>query len=372
MVSEKLSCTASKADDEVVDIICKAVLEAATIPCGMARCTAGKLEKNDFSICFPLDLYDVNGRTKKRSLYVKIPKDDLYKRREREIMPLTDRDRTSGRKEYESLLFLNSIEKTWGDGLEFVKPVLFFDDYNAIVTERVFGRDLLIPFRKEVLKDRILHLQCGTFIRDSLFLLGRVVSAYHRRTQREISPDWGKVFEKIEKYGTLLKNYSSADDLPVLFQGLRRSMEEAIPRSVTVKTLKGLDVRNVLIDEAGGMVVLDPGRMKDDCPEADLARFIVTCRIIFWGSMWFFIRLTPDAAYEGSFLEGYKSYGGKFDQKLLRVHIIKELAKHWYLAHVALDLKNWSYVLKKMLRAIYINPFYKFQLMKEVLYAISA
>lgn len=56
----------------------------------------------------------------------------------------------------------------------------------------------------------------------------------------------------------------------------------------STRTLKGLDIRNILIDKGGLLRILDPGKMKRDCIEADLARFLVTCRILYWGSMLFF------------------------------------------------------------------------------------
>jgi hypothetical protein len=131
-------------------------------------------------------------------------------------------------------------------------------------------------------------------------------------------------------------------------------------------TLKGLDLRNVLINKEGRVYLLDPGKMSEDIGEADLARFIVTCRILYWGGVLFFLRLTPEQSYEQRFIKGY--YGSdKRSGTLLRIMIIKELLKQWRWAHMNLRFKHWPKPLKQILEKAYINPFYRREVMSELL-----
>jgi len=97
----------------------------------------------------------------------------------------------------------------------------------------------------------------------------------------------------------------------------------------------------------------------------DLARFIVTCRILYWGSILLFLRITPNPSYEESFLNSY--YGNnKRPLKVLSILIIKEFIKHWRMAHTVLEMKSWPSPIKNFLKKNYIDPFYKSQINTEI------
>jgi hypothetical protein len=125
-----------------------------------------------------------------------------------------------------------------------------------------------------------------------------------------------------------------------------------------------LDIRNILEGENGGLFILDPGKIKLDYQEADLARFLVTCKILYWGSLGLLWPMVPDISYEESFIRGY--YGKRpMKTKLLSLLTTKELFKHWYMAYVVLRLKPWPQGLKRIIKKVYIDRFYKNQLSIE-------
>ena len=172
--------------------------------------------------------------------------------------------------------------------------------------------------------------------------------------------------DKIEHYCSELQLYGMDSRFHSVLINRLQNLRNYTESSRITMTLKGLDLRNVLIDKEGTVYLLDPGKMSDDVGEADLARFIVTCRILYWGGVLFFLRLAPDRSYERSFIQGY--YGAdKRPHKLIGILIIKELLKQWRWAHVNLRFKHWPKPLKQLLEKTYIAPFYRREVMSELL-----
>ena len=130
-------------------------------------------------------------------------------------------------------------------------------------------------------------------------------------------------------------------------------------------TLKGIDLRNLLIDDRGAVTLLDPGRLKRTHAEADLARFILTYRIAHWGSPWFALVGSPDARAEAAFVRGYAG-AAALQPELLRVYLVKEILKHWHTALEVLRLRNQGALASRVTRALYINRFYARQLAREL------
>lgn len=323
----------------------------------------GPLEINDFSVCFWLEK---RGDERGRGYYVKIPKMDLHKKEARNICPLSQADRALGKNEYDSLSSLAKLDLPDSLAVAFVKPVAYLADDNAIVTERVAGRPILASFRRCALRKRIDPRGQADFMDDCLDRLGKTVRFYHRASEKRMATVPYETFRKIDKYLVRLQSRGRERKFLDQLDRVLKAMGAPTGGAGAALTLKGLDIRNILADGNGRCFILDPGKSKVDFPEADLARFIVTCRIIFWGTPLLFLRLSPGYQYEKRFLDGY--YGDEIphQSRLLGLLIIKELLKHWYLANVALDLKTWPGLIKMILRKTYIDPFYKEQLRREV------
>jgi hypothetical protein len=329
-------------------------------PCGEVQ--TGPLEINDFSICFGIDFL---GDHSPKGFYVKIPKADLYKKEKRDIFPLTDDDRRFAEEEYQSLAYLSQCWDSRDLNVEFVKPVGFIKEYNAIVTEKVYATDLFKLFRRRDLIRRLNSDNKNDSMHSILFRIGAALYRFHQNSIKEVRFNPNKMVSKVDNYCSLLKTFGTDHNFldSIIVRLLK--FEDYMPPTHIIHTLKGLDLRNILIDKEKKLFMLDPGKMKENYIEADLARFLVTCRILYWGSVVFFSGICPDGSYEESFLRGY--YGGKErNNKLLAILIIKELFKHWLMAYEALELKKWSGVMKYMVRKIHIDQFYKRQLASEI------
>jgi hypothetical protein len=182
---------------------------------------------------------------------------------------------------------------------------------------------------------------------------------------RECKFDVGSVVRKIEVCCTQLKALGLAPEIGDNIMLKLRMLQKLEVDTYCANTLKGFDVRQVFIESGGAVYLLDPGKMKTDYVEMDLARFIVTCRILYWGSILFFLRMRPDASYEASLLKGYYGNNMRFG-KVLCLLTIKELLKHWRMAYTVLSFKRWPLVMQRFLKRTYIDPFYKWQINNEL------
>ena len=97
----------------------------------------GPLEVNYFSVCFWVNSV-LNA--KKVSVYVKIPKRILFNKDNSNIMPFSYDDRKLGEDEYNSLVYLSKYWPKDESGVQFIKPLGFYKEFNAIITERIYAK----------------------------------------------------------------------------------------------------------------------------------------------------------------------------------------------------------------------------------------
>jgi len=318
----------------------------------------GPWEVNCFSICFWINA--VVG-SKQRGIYVKIPKVIFYNKDNESIMPLSKRDKILAEDEYNSL---QNLGKHWLDNeTHFIKPINFLREYNAIITERIYGNHFFKILRKSDLKRRFFYP--STTSSNIIKRLATSLSKFHQLSMIPCKVNLDKHFVKIEKYSSELQSFGvSKHYLDNLFSRLSKVKDWNL-NSYQTNTLKGFDVRQVFINEGRDIFVLDPGKIKKDYIEADLARFITTCKILYWGTLLIFIRLSPKNFFTEFFIKSY-SANNKLSGQLLNFLIIKELLKFWRMAHIITNVRAWPSPIKKTLRKIYIDPFYKGQINTEL------
>jgi len=319
------------------------------------RISLGPLEVLDFSTCFSIE-WQNGGR--RRGIYVKIPKTEAQKK---VIWPLTAADRQMAEEEYRSLKLLEQYWQGSDLNVHFIKPLAFFPEYNAIVSERVYATDLFQNFRRFDLKQKWGPNSTANPMHDIMFRLGKALSRFHQPFRQPENFNWDNAAEKIRMIcRQLFEMGASKNWWQEIEQIIQTKNIVSAPTYIT-NTIKGLDIRNMLIDLNGVVFLLDPGRLRMKYQEEDLARFIVTCRILYWGSPWFFLNLTPHKSFEGSFLKGYYD-AQKPSTLLIDMFILKELLKHWRMAYVVLRQKRWPKSLKFFLKHTYIDPCYERQL----------
>jgi len=324
------------------------------------RISYGPIKTNYYSFIFSIEQ---RSHGERQGIYVKIPKARIEKR---QLLPTTDEDRLLAIEEYRSLLYLS---KSWhADDLNvsFIKPLEFIPEHNAIVTQRVYGASAFRVLRRLDVLGRLSGDDWNDPMHKVMTRLGTALFRFHDSTGAKCVFRAAAILGKIERY---------CGELASL--GLDRSLHERITKFLSTLnaipdlthqtlTLKGLDLRNMLVDRnMEHLFLLDPGRIKEDYREADLARFIATCRLAYWGTLPFFLHLSPRRSYEHSFLKGYYGSSDK-PPRILIFHLIKELLKHWTIAHVALRIKQWPRPVAQAVKRNYIDPFFRAQISDEL------
>jgi hypothetical protein len=319
----------------------------------------GPLKVNDFSSGFSIDLVS---NSQQRGVYIKIPKADFSRDH---IFPITSDDRRLAEEEYRSLVTLSEFWDSGDIKVNFVKPLKFINNYNAIITERVYAQHLFKFFRKCDLLRKIGLAKNDDPMYDIFCRIGKALAKYHQKSFKKKVFIIDETISKFNNYCLLLSQFGVEQHILKSIIAKLAETKGYNSASHITKTIKGLDIRNILFDNNYNIYMLDPGKTKQDYKEMDLARFIVTCRILYWGSFLFFHQLSPHDSYENMFLKGYY-YNDDHPGKLLIIFLIKELLKHWLMAYKVLQIKKWPMPMKRFLKFTYIDPFYKNQLSREL------
>lgn len=297
----------------------------------------------DFSSVFSMEWDADDGPC---GVFIKVPKSQVLRQT---VWPAVPADREMAMREFESLTLL---AKAWtgveGD-VRFVEPLAFFPELSAVVTRRCDGVDVLGRFRVEC-----RAVVPGSPLATGLGRLGRALRGFHEATATALP--WNPATTQAR----LARIVADVETLGARVPSTPARWPHPGAPARLVQTLKGLDIRNVLIDPSGRFTLLDPGRLKADVPEADLGRLLVTCRLLQWGTLRFVTRTTPHADYERAVLEGYGRDG--YDPARLRWYVAKELLKHWRAAYHAVAYKSWPRLLTWAVARAYIDPFFVQQL----------
>lgn len=318
-----------------------------------AQMEIGPLSSNYYSFTFSVKALTVSGR---RDVFVKIPKVDM-RGLVPSILPITPEDRRMAQEEESSLTLLS--QKWEGGDLKVCWANLCgtVPEYNAIVTERIFADEAFMFFRRLDLRRRFGFRQDAQRLQALMARLGATLGRFHQTNVRAKIFRLSEALPKFEFYCHELEKTTGSPWPERILQKLH-SMGDAQFMATEVPTLKGIDIRNVLIDADDRLYLLDPGRIKFTHREADLARFMMTYRVLYWGSKLLLLFRQPDPKAEASFLDAYYASAPSPCPQLLDLFLLKEQLKHWHTALDSLRRLPWSPAIKGLVARIYVNPFY--------------
>jgi hypothetical protein len=334
-------------------------------PFESATAVIGPVTANYFSFVFSIKIQASSGL---QSLFVKIPKADLRKG-SKSILPISNADRLMAEDEVNSLKTLADQWHSDDLGIFWVRLREFIPQYNAVVTDSAEGEIALSLFRRLDLRRRLGSKKDSLRLRGIMARLGSALGRFHQKSARNMVFRMDETLPKLERYCRELES-GTGSFLPGKIIRKLNSAAKMKLNALEVPTLKGIDIRNILMDEEERLYLFDPGRIKRTCREADLARFIMTYRILYWGSGLFLPGLKPDVHAEMAFLDGYYTACAPPEPKLLTVYLIKEQLKHWHTAIDSLNLLPWSKPLKRLVASVYVNPYYKRQLTLQMKRAV--
>jgi len=310
------------------------------------------LEIHDFSYGFRMSS---RNETQADAVYVKLPRHDLLFCRDRPLFPRTAQDCATGAKEFESLSFLKEILAD--ETVRFVEPRLHLIEEGAVVTTLASSQDAFHDIRRWDRATAGGSTGAMKALDQWLGGLGHSLRIFHEETDRgegEVNLDIerSKILGYIAELGRYEVSAKRRTNWMERIQGLPAGLE----RARLSLSLKGIDVRNLVWNGRGRMVVLDPGAMKPATPEADLARFLLTLKILYWGDLSFAFGRRPGPATARAFLRGYGPW--RESSRLNAWLKLKEVLKHWRMAWVAIELKSWPGFVKQIVGRTYVDPFY--------------
>lgn len=350
------------AQNNLARIVVESVLK---MPFELANVHIGPLVTNYYSFVFSLE---VSGPLKMQKVFIKIPKQDL-RHGPKNILPIQPGDRRLAQEEIHALQVLGSQWQSEDLKVSWVKLRGEVPQYNAIVTDAVKAQDALHIIQGWDLKRRTRLVDSRRRLLSVMTRLGTALGRFHQSNAKPIDFSIKSSIPKIEKYCREIAPRTQRAVLQKTISTIRTLSVRQFD-ALQVPTLKGIDLRNLLVGNSDDLFLLDPGRMKLACREADLARFIMTFRILYWGRLLFMFELRPDPKAEQAFLDAYYAETSSASSPLLSFFLIKEHLKHWHTALCSLSLMKWPLSIKQVIATVYVNPYYRKNLFQELELAI--
>ncbi len=244
-----------------------------------------------------------------------------------------------------------------------IRPLDYFHDTNAIVTERCFGRHLYKLCRQRALLPSVA--QTDTTLSDLFRRCGQWLACFHRELG-DLIVQKSSLRDFNEAMGTTMALFRS---LPLHSLPISRIDSALLPLGNSVhklwiaKGLDGFDVRDVLV-QAGKLFMLDLRQNSKGCIGEDLARFTVSIKSVFWGSPWLFLQPQSLDEYAACFLRGY--FGEQSPPRWLLYFILKELGIRWKEAIASLEEHHYPYLVTRALLRVYVDRFYRNEVLKTL------
>jgi len=319
----------------------------------------GAVSTNYFSFTFPVEIVTDSGT---KDVYVKIPKADL-RGRTPSILPISSNDRLMAQEEENSLRMLAKCWHTDDLGVRWILLRAVIPEYNAIITDHATGEKAFQAFRRLDLRGRLGSAEDRCRLRSAMGRFGGALGRFHNQSACSKRFQLAEMMPKIEHYCRDLAEKTN-NPLPNRTIAALAKLSSWECNAVETNTLKGIDIRNMLIDKQDELVLLDPGKTKVTFREADVARFLMTYRILYWGSLQLLLLRRPDPEAEKAFLRAY--YGADETPLLLCLYFIKEQLKHWHTALDSLRRLPWPGLVKTWVAHVYVDPLYSRQLALEL------
>jgi hypothetical protein len=254
------------------------------------------------------------------------------------VMPQrTPDDIRVARQEYDSLLELG---KTWvGKASSYTQPIFFDSEVGGFVLNEIVGTDLV----NGADKDAAQALTC----------LGADLAAYHASSIQSRDIDAPQVLEKTLLLKTELETRAGAR-FPESFQNaVSLAAGRSAGSAALVRAIKGFEIRNARVATSGHIWLFDPGKLKMEPAEADIARFVTSCRMVRWNRVDFIWRTGSEEA-ERAFVNSYQMRR-PINHMLLAFLTTREILKNWLAGIRAAELKALPRWLEKGVQVLYVN-----------------
>ncbi len=315
---------------------------------GIEGFSFGEISFHHYSLTFPCTL--LKSGTEIRG-YGKIPKCDPSKR---SVSQLNEADRVLAKNEYSSLEFLRDHWPGSKFGVDFVTPLAFVETSNLLITEELPGEHLHVQMRRRLLKKKLSFRSVGVDPLVPCFArIGKALGAFHREHRAPKNVIAASIADKLIATSKEICKQTGIDLASVVNACIGEDMLEILNDTQT-KTMKGFDIRNIIVDGYESINIIDPGKIKVDTALADLARFIVTVRLVFWGSWYCPLIVSEVNEYEDAFVDAWRSESGLATDGL-SILIVKEVLRYWLIGLDAAARSAPNKFLERGLKRYYVN-----------------
>ncbi len=310
------------------------------------------IEIRDWSFIFSVDVID-NHIHKLKTIFTKIPKTNRNAQSLSEIVNDEEAKKQTYR-EYITLKKLNASHSN-ASTLKVIRPLDCFDDLGALILEGFSERNLYVQIRANRKKSQTEQFQ------DILFRCGRWLAKVHKTRKMENNNKPIK-----ERFLQSLRHYQyPICQTPKLYQRIHVIADKYVNRHENKfhfsKVIDGFEIRNILIgDREAGVMDL---REKKGFLHDDIARFIISIKIVYWGTFWFILKRQPDPFYIKAFLKGYRSVLDLSDS-FMQLFLLKEMLHQYSNAYSSLSDKQFSTYIQKVVEKIYVDRFYQYEIKK--------
>lgn len=315
----------------------------------------GIVETDYWSISYMLSILDANSF--RHGIFVKIPKSDIYHSTVEQAVK-DPKACLIAEEEFTSLRKIAHVDG-WPVGCGTIRPLDYIAEFNAILTHQVEGRDLYLQCRRDALKCLLL-LKKSTAMDSYLFHCGQWLHHFHHGSGR-----LRYCTTRTQDYFDEVREYERAIDEDCTdrqrFRNLMNTFCSIHIDEVTplVPMCEGFEIRNILVDKNRTVYVVDPGRIREGHGMDDLAHFLVSISMLFWGGPLFVLRFRSLEKYRVCFLNGYFSSNQEIPFiKLLCWFEAKEVIRQWKEAYFILSYKNYPDFVREWMRRYYVDPFF--------------
>jgi hypothetical protein len=290
------------------------------------------------------------------SVFIKIPKMKWYETDISSIL-LDPSSRQSAQTEFDGFTRIHSI-KNWPDGCSTVRPLAYIEEFNALCTEFTPSQDLFRQCRKA--GPQLFPLSASSQrVHASLRRCGEWLKHFQgsQETPAQINVSSRQLLEDILGWTAEIEGLCICPrQLRALLGRLEQnSWSQEMPR---FRSCEGFEVRNIIVDEGGTVRLVDPGNLSLSSGLEDVAHFLVSLTMLYWGTPMLWMGIPVAQPYRRSFMEGWMQNSPGVSPSILAWFETRELFRQWLEAYKVLEIKPYPHILRKFLRFAYVDAFF--------------
>jgi hypothetical protein len=288
----------------------------------------------------------------RHTVFCKMPKYE-WQLRSPEQLDLDPSAPAMARIEYDSLVKLSAVFENAEPALRVIRPLDLLSHPNAILTEGV--DEAIEVYQCLRSADQGKHSREAAL--DMVHKCGRWLGHFHGHsaTSESVEPlgDLQRQLQHLRTEASQGGKYAEPL-LPYLAQAEALNIEYDSEQTLISE---GFEVRNFIVSK-NTIYFLDPGKLLLGSRYDDLARFLASLSVLYWGKLKLLWKTPTEDLYARTFLQGYESVYGSINRPLLKAHMVKQYLKLWLEGLKVLDFKPYPRPLKWIGRRFYLPSFF--------------